>query len=58
MGPVRRSHATRRLVFLGFDRSELGPDGRSVNIGDVVCEKIGAARNRAPQTHRIALRRG
>jgi hypothetical protein len=29
----------RMLEFRGLDRSGLGPDGRSVNIGDVICHK-------------------
>jgi hypothetical protein len=33
----------RMLEFRGLDRSGLGPDGRSVNIGDVICHKTGEA---------------
>lgn len=33
----------RMLEFRGLDRSGLGPDGRSVNIGDVICHKTADA---------------
>jgi hypothetical protein len=33
------SRRGRLLEFRGFDRSGLGPDGRSVNLGDVLCHK-------------------
>ncbi|MES1193562.1 MAG: hypothetical protein ABUM26_04505, partial [Solirubrobacterales bacterium] len=29
----------RMLEFRGFDRSGLGPDGKSINLGDVLCHK-------------------
>jgi hypothetical protein len=29
----------RALEFRGFDRSGLGPDGKSINLGDVLCHK-------------------
>jgi hypothetical protein len=32
----------RRLEFRGFDRSGVGPDGKSVNLGDVLCHKTDA----------------
>jgi len=37
--PARR----RVLDFRGFDRSGVGPDGRSVNLGDVLCLKAEGA---------------
>jgi hypothetical protein len=30
----------RFLEFRGFDRSGLGPDGRSINLGDALCHKL------------------
>ncbi|HEV7492913.1 hypothetical protein [Baekduia sp.] len=30
---------TRMLEFRGFDRSGVGPDGKSINLGDVLCHK-------------------
>jgi hypothetical protein len=33
--PARR----RVLEFRGFDRSGVGPDGKSINLGDVLCHK-------------------
>ena len=29
----------RMLEFRGFDRSGVGPDGKSINLGDVLCHK-------------------
>jgi hypothetical protein len=46
--PVSAASATttparaRQLEFRGFDRSGVGPDGRSVNLGDVLCHKADA----------------
>lgn len=33
----------RMLEFRGLDRSGVGPDHRSVNVGDVICHKTGEA---------------
>jgi hypothetical protein len=33
----------RALEFRGFDRSGVGPDGKSINLGDVLCHKVDAA---------------
>jgi hypothetical protein len=31
---------SRMLEFRGFDRSGVGPDGKSINLGDVLCHKV------------------
>jgi hypothetical protein len=36
---VTASTRTRMLEFRGFDRSGVGPDGKSINLGDVLCHK-------------------
>jgi hypothetical protein len=33
----------RALEFRGFDRSGVGPDGKSINLGDVLCHKADGA---------------
>jgi len=36
---VAASARKRMLEFRGFDRSGVGPDGQSINLGDVLCHK-------------------
>ncbi len=38
-GTVAPPSRTRMLEFRGFDRSGVGPDGKSINLGDVLCHK-------------------
>ncbi len=38
-GTVATPSRKRVLEFRGFDRSGVGPDGKSINLGDVLCHK-------------------
>jgi hypothetical protein len=38
-GTVATPSRKRLLEFRGFDRSGVGPDGKSINLGDVICHK-------------------
>ncbi len=39
VGAVVAPAHERMLEFRGFDRSGVGPDGKSINLGDVLCHK-------------------
>jgi hypothetical protein len=39
VGTVAAPARQRMLEFRGFDRSGVGPDGKSINLGDVLCHK-------------------
>jgi hypothetical protein len=41
--PVTVPTRSRYVEFRGFDRSGLGPDGKSINLGDVLCHKTAGA---------------
>jgi hypothetical protein len=43
-GTIATTTAPKRaLEFRGFDRSGVGPDGKSINLGDVLCHKTDGA---------------
>jgi hypothetical protein len=41
--PVTVPARSRYVEFRGFDRTGLGPDGKSINLGDVLCHKTAGA---------------